>query len=350
VQKAITNRITKELFDYLDLEALAQEATGALAGQLERRPRASAAIEGLAGPIADGVEGFVRTQVGKAVASDQFEQAWTEANRVAHGELVKALSGESRSLVVEGDTVRVDLAAFLEVVKQRLSKAGLPLVDKMPEVHPTFELLATKDLVRMQTAYQWLDRLAWLLPVLSIGLVLLGVFVAPGHRGMLLGGALGFAASMLLLAAGLAIGRAVYLDALPEGTSADAAAILFDTLVRFIRYGLRLVLVVALVVALGAYLVGPSKSATMLRSSASKGIGRLRAGGESAGLHTGPVGRWIFTYRNPLRVGVVAVAALVLVFWDNPTPAVVIAIAVVLLLALAVIELLGRPPAEPGVS
>jgi hypothetical protein len=101
-------------------------------------------------------------------------------------------------------------------------------------------------------------------------------------------------------------------------------------------------------VALGAVRAGPSKSATALRGAASKGLGRLRSGGESAGLNTGPVGRWIHTYRNPLRICAVALAALLLVFWDNPTPAVVIWIAVGLLLVLAVVELLGRPPAEPA--
>ena len=42
---------------------------------------------------------------------------------------------------------------------------------------------------------------------------------------------------------------------------ADAAAVLYDTLVRFIRDGLRMLLVVGLIVAIGAFFTGPSVTA-----------------------------------------------------------------------------------------
>jgi hypothetical protein len=44
----------------------------------------------------------------------------------------------------------------------------------------------------------------------------------------------------------------------------------------------------------------------------------------------------------------VALAALVFVFWGQPTAAVVIVIAVLLLVVLGLIEVIGRPPAQPG--
>jgi hypothetical protein len=40
----------------------------------------------------------------------------------------------------------------------------------------------------------------------------------------------------------------------------------------------------------------------------------------------------------------VALAALIFVFWGQPTAAVTIVIAVLLLVALGLIELIGRPP------
>ena len=71
---------------------------------------------------------------------------------------------------------------------------------------------------------------------------------------------------------------------------------------------------------------------------------RLRRGGESAGLSTGPIGRWTYAHRHALRIGAVALAALIFVFWGRPTAAVTIVIAVLLLLVLGLIELIGRPP------
>jgi hypothetical protein len=64
-------------------------------------------------------------------------------------------------------------------------------------------------------------------------------------------------------------------------------------------------------------------------------------------VRTGPVGTWTYAHRTALRISAVALAALVFVFWGQPTAAVVIVIAVLLLVVLGLIQLIGRPPARP---
>jgi hypothetical protein len=59
------------------------------------------------------------------------------------------------------------------------------------------------------------------------------------------------------------------------------------------------------------------------------------------------VGRWTYTHRKALRIVAVTLAALVFVFWGQPTAALVIVIAVLLLVVLALIELIGRAPGPP---
>ncbi len=49
-----------------------------------------------------------------------------------------------------------------------------------------------------------------------------------------------------------------------EQAAAPAAAI-FDTVVRFLRIALRTLFLVGLIVALGAFLVGPAQAAVRLR-------------------------------------------------------------------------------------
>jgi len=66
---------------------------------------------------------------------------------------------------------------------------------------------------------------------------------------------------MLVLGAALAIARSVLLGDLPASVSAPAAADAYDILVRFIREGLRVLLVVGLIVAAGAFFTGPSATA-----------------------------------------------------------------------------------------
>ncbi|MFI5062658.1 MAG: hypothetical protein ACHP9Z_01580 [Streptosporangiales bacterium] len=56
------------------------------------------------------------------------------------------------------------------------------------------------------------------------------------------------------------------------------------------------------------------------------------------------MGSWTYAYRHALRIGVVALAAVIFVFWGQLTATVTIVIAVLLLVALGLIELIGRPP------
>ena len=84
------------------------------------------------------------------------------------------------------------------------------------------------------------------------------------------------------------------------------------------------------------------------RAAFSSGLGRLRRGGESAGLSTGPAGTWTYAHRQPLRIGAVALAALIFVFWGHPATVVTIVIPVLLLVVLGLIELIGRPPPQPA--
>ena len=61
--------------------------------------------------------------------------------------------------------------------------------------------------------------------------------------------------------------RALYLDARPAGVlTYEAAAAFYDTLVRFLRLGLRTVLVFGLVIALAGFLTGRSVTAVRTRA------------------------------------------------------------------------------------
>jgi uncharacterized membrane protein YraQ (UPF0718 family) len=104
------------------------------------------------------------------------------------------------------------------------------------------------------------------------------------------------------------------------------------------------VLVFGLVIALAGFFTGRSVTAVRARAGLSRGIAWLRGGAEKAGFRTGPVGAWVYSYKRVLRIAVIAIAALVLVFWDQPTGRVIIGITLAVLVALVIIEFLGRPP------
>jgi hypothetical protein len=344
IQSALADRITAKVFASVDVKGLTDQALDVLARQ-GLPPARVAQLRSLEVPVANGVESFTRTQVGKITSSAAFATAWVQANRFAHAALVKALTGKGGGAVtIQNDTVTLNLGPLIHTVKQQLTASGFGLAAKIPETNTSFVLFQSSAITKVQSGFNLLNTLGIWLPIIVLALIALGVYVAKRHRRALVGACLGVGAGMIVLALGLATFRSVYLNALPPTVSQDAAAVAYDTLVRFLRLGLRAVLVLALVISVGAFLTGPSVTAVRTRDGFVRGVGWLRGGAEAAGFRTGPVGIWVYEHKLALRIGAVAVAGLALVFWGQPTGKVIILLAVLLLVALVLIELLGRPP------
>ena len=349
VQQAIANDVTQAVLEYIDIESLTTELLTALGQQENVPPRLGALLPGLAAPISNGVESFTRDQVGGFVASPQFAVLWEQVNRVAHQQIVTLLEGGGGGAVsAQGDQITLNLGPVITAVKERLVARGFSVASRIPAIDRSFVLVQSGSISDAQAYYRLLNTLGTWLPVVALALFAGGVFLARDRRRALLRGALGFVAGMIVLGLGLAIGRAFYLSAVPPDLlPREAAETIFDTLVRFLRSGLRAVAVLGLVVALAAFVTGPSSAAVRTRGFFEHGIGSMRGGAEAAGLNTGRVGSWIYAHKRALRIAVLIAAGVVLVFWTRPTAAVVLVIALLCLLVLGLIEFLGRPPV-PG--
>jgi hypothetical protein len=351
VQEAVTTRLTARIVSLIDVQAVTKDAIDALQ-QRGLPPRAVASLTALTPPLAAGVESFVNNQVGRVVASDAFADAWAQANRVAHNQMVAVLTGETGEAVsVSGGTVQLNLAPVIAAVKERLVDAGFTLASRIPAVTTEITLFQSAGLAKAQTAFRLLDTAARALPI--IALILLGVAVAVSRRRRrtLAIGAIVIAASMVLLGAALNLFRIAYLDAVPsDRLPADAAAVIFDQLVEFIRLNLRALLVISLAVAFVAWVSGPERVPVHVRQGASRALDSVRRRRDSAGLGTGPVGEFLYNYHTPLRVVVLGGAVLVYVLADHPTGAWTIGVVAVAGLILLVLELLaGGPPAPDDV-
>jgi hypothetical protein len=345
VQNAITDRITNEITSHLNITGYTNQAAALLTSK--GLTRVGTLLKTFGPALSSAVAGFIHTQVHKLVTSARFAKTWIEVNTVAHQNLVNALSGKPGALAVSNGYVTIDLAPFIAIVKQAIAARGFTLINSLPGIHPTLKLFSARQLVKAQTTYRAINDLKIALPILALLLIALGVYLARGHRRALIGAGLGFAASMVLLGAVLLVVRGIYLNSVPSSVlPSDAAADIFDTYVRFIRAALRTLLVLGLVVAIGAFLTGPSVTAVRTRGAFTSGFAWIRRAGDRGGVSTGPVGRWTYAHRTALRVFAVGLAAIIFVFWGRPTAMVVILLAVLLVVVLGLIELIGRP--EPA--
>lgn len=346
VQAAVIDRITTEITNRLQIETVTERAVDALAARRDLPPVAEASLRALSGPLSDAIEGFVEQHVTDLVESPEFETAWIEANRRAHTQLVAVLTGKSTEQVqVTDNSVTINLAPVIDQVKQRLIDRGFALAERLPTINAQFTIFQSDDVAKAQTAFRLLDALNTWLPILALLCLAGAVAVGRSRRRTLIAGAIVLAVSMLALGAGLNASREVYLNAVPtDQLPTDAAAAIYDTLVHFIRLGLRAVLVVALAVAFIAWVTGPEATPVALRRGTSRAIGAVRQGGDRVGLDTGRFGVALYTYKTPIRVAVLGVALLVYVLRDHPTGGFAIWVLLGAALVLALVELLSRPP------
>ncbi|MFF1872063.1 hypothetical protein [Kitasatospora herbaricolor] len=346
VQAALTNRVTSEVLAQIDVKAVVDQLSQAAVEQ-GAPPELGKLIGGLSGPITSGLTQLVSTTVNKVVTSDQFATLWVDANRAVHSTLDKALTGKGGGAVsLENNQVAIDIGPFVAKVKDQLVNSGFGPAAKIPEVHTSFVVYQSNDIGKFKTYFRLLEIMGTWLPIIAVLIAAAGVFTAVNRRRGLIGAALGVAVAMLLLGVVLTVFRSFYLDHLPPGASQAAAGAIYDALIRFLRASIRAVGVTALVTAVGAFLIGPSRVAVAIRNACSSAIGALREVSTAHGMRLGPVGRFVHRYKRWIGAAILAVAAIVLATWSYPTAAVVVWIVVVVLVGFAIREFLETAPED----
>jgi hypothetical protein len=344
VQKAISDRISTEIFAYIDVRDITADALTALAQQEFVPPRAAGVLPSLSVPLSAAIENFVRERVDQVVRSDAFSQAWIGAVRQAHTQMVAVLTGNTSEAVdISDGAVKVNIATFVAAVKQKLVSEGFSFANRVPEVNASFTIFEAPNIGVAQKWFGWLDTLARVLPILVILLLLAAVMVARDRRRTLLAAGLSIAGSMVLLGLCLNIVRPIYLDAIPSGViPGDAAAAIYDTLVQFIRSALRAVGVIFLAIALAAFWFAPTGAGAAIRAGAASALDRLRRRSGRAAA-TGPVGQFLTTYRTFVRVVIVSLGALAYLALDHPTGGNAVTAIIAVVVGLILVEFFAAP-------
>ncbi|MFE2102334.1 hypothetical protein [Streptomyces sp. BK340] len=352
VQDAAVHRITEAVGAKVDGPQVASDIAAWLQSQ-GLPPRAADALKGLGPQIDSAVNQAVTKIATRVVDSDLFATTWRTANRAAHQAVVHALTGEGRGAVgVSDGTVTLNVGTAVDEVKKELVDAGLKPAEKIPEVNKQMVLFHSDQLAKARKGAHLLNVVGNWFPVIVVVLGALGVFLARHRRRALARTALGAAFACLVVAIALVVARHYYLDHLPpEVQSKAAAAAVFDTLLRFLKVSLRTAVVLGVVIALGAYLVGPGRLPVAIRGASDNTADSAARWAAGHHIHAGRAGSWALAYRKGLTLAALLVIALVFALWNHPTVLTVLLLVVVLLAVLAVLALLaagGRTAQDAG--
>ncbi|MDH6108261.1 hypothetical protein P3T36_004274 [Kitasatospora sp. MAP12-15] len=346
VQGAVADRVTNSVVQQIDVAGVVNQLSTAAADQ-GVPPRLAQLVNGLSGPLSSALTDLIHGAAERVVTSEAFATVWEQALRAGHSTMNKALTGEGGGVVqLTNNEVTVDIAPAVQQVKAQLVDAGFAPAARIPDIHTDFVIFSSPDLAKIKSAFRLLGILGDWLPVVAVLVAAAGVFTAVSRRRALIGASLGIAAAMLLLGITLAVFRSYFLDHLPSDASPAAAGAVFDALVVFLRQAVRAVGVLAVLVALGAFLTGPSRAAAATRRIAGSGMAGARSAADSVGFRAGPVEPFVRRWKRWIGIAILLVAAVVFVFWAHPTAIVVFWFAVAVLAAFAVREFLA--PSVPA--
>lgn len=302
VQDAVAGKLENAIFSRVDFASLARDV-------LPER------ADVLAPAIQTGAQRVISDRIADFTRSDRFQELWVEANRRAHTRLEELLTtGRSNRLALDDETLYLDLSPVVDRVKTALNERGLNRIAAAipPTVDGRVELVQSSAFADARTGVRWLRAMAIFLPILALASLVGSIYFASTWRRGLLRAGIGVALAMLGLIALLAVGRSLYLDALSQGAlPRDAASNIFDTLVAFLRHGVRVVVVVALVVALLTYVAGLPMRRLAIRVWGSGQRTWVARHQRTLMLVTGALGLVVLFAYSPLTGGVVLVTLLV---------------------------------------
>jgi hypothetical protein len=149
-------------------------------------------------PVAAGVRQFATQAAEQAIQSPRVQQAWRDANRIAHQELVSILKGNNEVVASQNGKVVLNLRPL---VLQLADRIGLKkqLNQKLPPDVGQLQIADSKDLDTARTVVKLIEGLAWFFTFGSVALFGLALYLAQRRRWMVV-----LAYGLGLIAAGLA--------------------------------------------------------------------------------------------------------------------------------------------------
>lgn len=346
VQSAVTDQVVDAIEGQVDIPTLTTDVIDGVI-ELGTGPAATRALELLKGPAAQGLQSLVGTVVERFVESEAFANVWATALRISHSQVVSALQNDPDAAIALGSdgTIGIQLAPIIDAAKDVLVDQGVGFAASIPTVDRTITVAQVDSLASVQLAYELVVAAGLWLPWVAILFLAAGVVAARRRSVALVTAALSLGLVMLIVLAGLAVGRVFFDAALrSNGIPADAGGAIYELVGGAMRDTAVAVLVLALVTAVVGWFAGPFDVPRRLRAVVHGGAASVRGALERRGLGSGRVGAWLYSRRSLLR-GVIIVAGAAVVLLVRPlSPALVLWTLALSLLVVLILEVVERPP------
>ena len=128
-------------------------------------------LQALAGPLAGLSQGFADTAAQKLLARPRVQDTFVELASLSQAQLVKVLHGDTKALSTSDGNVVLDLRPLVLKLGDRFGFVS-NLADKVPQDAAQVTILKSDDLETAQKVTHWLEQVAnfvWILAVACLG-------------------------------------------------------------------------------------------------------------------------------------------------------------------------------------
>jgi hypothetical protein len=296
----------------------------------------------LAGPIASAVTGGLHTALTRTAQSPQFADVWKGVNSRVHQQFMNLVTK------YQGDG-QISISDVYQQLASRLQDTRLAVLASKP-LPPKIGNIQILDAQWLPVAHNVVVTLSWAVPVGAL-VALLGFAVAvwwsPRRRRTLLAVALSAAFTLGVVNIAIRLVQQIRQSHIPDPTYRAAAQAVNAAVIGPLITQTRVWLVLALVVAVAAWITGPFAAAHSLRAW----LGRASA----ATMHaTGDLGagtpavRWLRRRRRLVEFALVALAVVVLMFLTPLTIAIITWTAAILIVLVVLVEIITSTTPAPS--
>jgi len=290
----------------------------------------------VAGPIVSNLETFASKYVNDFMQTDTFYNLWLNANRLAHEQVKNLLSHTDTS-----GNVSIDLTPVVQNVDAQLRQRGIDLFNggNIPQGLGVLHLQG-KTLGQILTVLQFLQAFAILLPILTLLLFAAAIlFSRSRRRGFVVVGVVS-AIALALEFVGWRLAKGQVLANFHNETNRAGADAAWGILLQGLYQQTVFLLVIALVVALVAWLAGPIGLAKWIRDQVRERFGDVRGAGARRDT---PLARFLRQWRRQLEIGAIVLAIVLLVLLPDISPLSVVVVTLAVVIAVIGIEVLAGP-------
>jgi hypothetical protein len=225
-------------------------------------------LQPLSAPAAAGLRQLATRAGEQALQSPRIQQAWKNANRIAHRQLVSILKGNNE--VVSSQSGRVVLN-LRPLVLQLADRIGVKkhLDQRLPPDVGQLEVADSKQLDTARTITKLLQGLAWLFSLGSLALFGVAIWLAKGRRWIvILGYGLGLIAAGLAAIAVRGAAKGLVVDSLAKTEDAKTPAEhAWDISTALLHSISSSVIIFGILFVIASFLASPANAAVSIRQA-----------------------------------------------------------------------------------